>query len=261
VEGAVSGPRGRRALAAALLLAAGAPAAAAPPGRRARARPAPPAVVLDGERRAVRWTDGDTFRLLEGPSAGKSARLVGYNALESYGPVHRWGSWRPAELLAVAQEAARRARSGEWRCSSRGGEDAYGRLLVACPDAARTLVGEGLAMAFAVDEPPDPELAALQREAQARGAGMWRKGVPPLLPSSLHSAGEPGLEGEPYDRIVDTRTGKTEVRRHRRAYRTCQEVCVGEGAGRACMVYVPFERRYRDRPACLRVRRPGVTRP
>ena len=92
---------------------------------------------------------------------------------------------------------------------------------------------------------------ALQRSAQERGEGMWRKGAPPLIPSSLHSAGEPGLVGEPYDRIVDTRTGRTEVRRHPGAYRICQVVCVGAGADRACMTYVPFERRYKDRPGCL----------
>ena len=41
------------------------------------------------------------------------------------------------------------------------------------------------------------------------------------------------------------------VRHHQASYRTCQEVCVGEGPVASCMVYVPFERRYRDRPACL----------
>jgi len=44
------------------------------------------------------------------------------------------------------------------------------------------------------------------------------------------------------------------VRPHHRVYRPCEEVCVGEGAERACMTYVPFARRYRDRPACLRGR-------
>jgi endonuclease YncB( thermonuclease family) len=261
VEGAVSRTRARAALLLALALSRGearsAPGAGAPERRldRRRSDPAPrPAVVLDGSRRAVRWIDGDTLRILEGPAAGRSARIVGYNALESYGPVHRWGRWRPAELLANAREARRRAASGEWRCAAQGGEDAYGRLLVSCPDAARALVGGGLAMVFAVGAEPDPALVALQREAQARGAGMWSKGAPPLLPSSLHSADEPGLADGAYDRIVDTRTGRTEPRRHRSTYRACQEVCVGEGSDRACMTYVPFERRYRDRPSCLYAR-------
>ena len=246
------------AVALALLAAPGAPSAHSgrrEPGDRTRAVATPrPAVVLDGERRAVRWIDGDTFRILEGPEAGRSARLAGVNTLESYGPVHRWGAWRPAELLAFAREATRFAREGEWRCTRQGGEDRYRRLLVSCPDAARALVEAGLAMVFAVDGPPDQGLLAAQRAAQERGSGMWRKGVPPLLPSSLHSADEPDLADGAYDRMVDTRTGETEPRRHESTYRACQEVCVGEGAERACMTYVPFARRYRDRPACLRAR-------
>jgi endonuclease YncB( thermonuclease family) len=250
VEGAVSAPL-------ALLLAALAAAAGSPGGRgasaarRVRREGRGSAVSLDGASRRVRWVDGDTFRILDGPQKDKAARLTGYNALESYGPVHRWGSWRPSELLAVARAATLAARAGAWSCCSAGGEDGYGRLLVSCPDAARALVGEGLAMVFAVDAPADPGLLELQRKAQAAGAGMWKKGVPPLVPSSVHSAGEQGLKGEPYDRIVDTRSGKAEVRRHAGSYGVCQEVCVGEGPERACMTYVPFERRYRDRPPCL----------
>ncbi|HET6922753.1 MAG TPA: thermonuclease family protein [Anaeromyxobacteraceae bacterium] len=221
-------------------------------GAEGRARR--PAVTLDGAPRAVRWIDGDTFRILDGPAAGRSARLAGYNALESYGPVHRWGAWRPEELLAIAREATRLARAGEWRCTSRDGEDRYGRLLVSCPDAALALVESGLAMVFAVDAPPDEALVAAQLAAQARGSGMWRRGVPPLAPSSLHSADEPDLAGAAYDRVVDTSTGRAEPRRHQGTYRVCQEVCVGEGRERACMTYVPFARRYRDRPACLRAR-------
>jgi hypothetical protein len=81
---------------------------------------------------------------------------------------------------------------------------------------------------------------------------MWAGGVPPLIVSSLHSEGERELKGKaPYDRLVDTATGQTRMRRHRSSYQPCQEVCVGEGRGRSCMLYVPFERRYRDRPACL----------
>lgn len=248
--------RPARACAAALLLAlAGLPRDAAggePGGSADGARR--PRVTLDGEPRAVRWIDGDTFRVLEGREMGRSARIAGCNALESYGPVHRWGAWRPEELLAVAREATAVARAGEWRCTTREGEDRHRRLLVSCPDLARALVEAGLAMVFAVGEPPDPALLEAQRSAQRRGAGMWLRGVPPRLPSSLHSADEPGLEGGAYDRIVDARSGETEARRHGRAYRVCQEVCVGRGGDRACMRYVPFERRHRDRPACLRDR-------
>jgi micrococcal nuclease len=80
--------------------------------------------------------------------------------------------------------------------------------------------------------------------------GMWRLGVPPRIPTSLHSVDEGGTET--YDRIADTRTGAARPVPHRRRRATCEEVCVGEGDGRACMTYVPFERRYRRKPACLR---------
>src|SRR5574342_26618 len=261
--------RGGAPVAVSLLLAdAGAPACAGPeeglpalhqPGAALRqagadAESRRPPLIVDGAPRAVRWIDGDTFRFLDGPEADRSARLAGWNALESYGPVHRWGTWRPEELLAIARRATRLAREGDWRCARVGGEDGYGRLLVSCPNLARTLVDAGLAMVFAVGEPPDEALLAAQRAAQERAVGMWEKGVPPLLPSSLHSADEPDLPGGAYDRMVDTRTGRPEVRRHDRTYRVCEEVFVGEGPGRACSSCVPIARRYRDRPACLRAR-------
>ncbi|GEJ59331.1 thermonuclease family protein [Anaeromyxobacter diazotrophicus] len=236
----------RLALALALLVAA-APASA----RYRHRRRAPPAsVLLDGAPAHVRWTDGDTFRFLDGPYAGRAARLDGYNALETFGPVHRWGGWSGEELLALAKAAGPAAAARTWRCATGGAEDRYHRLLVACPDAAAELVGSGLAMVYAVDRPAEPRLLALQREAQRRGLGMWAKGVPPAIPTSLHSIEENG-GGPTYDRVVDTRSGAARPQAHRRAYRTCEEVCTGAGAGRACMVYVPFERRYRHRPACL----------
>ena len=227
--------------------------AAAPLPSRAGGEPAPPAgqVVLDGVPTAVRWTDGDTFRARDGALAGRAFRLEGVNALEGYGPVHRWGAWRPEELLERAREATRLARSRAWSCRLLPGGGGYGRELASCPDAARALVEAGLAMVFAVGGPPDAALVTAQRAAQARGAGMWARGVPPRILTSLHSAGEPGLAGEPYDRLVDTRSGRTALRRHRGGYATCEEVCVGSGPEAACLTYVPFERRYRERPRCL----------
>lgn len=234
-------------LAAALL----ALAVALPAQARHRHRRPASAVVLDGRSVAVRWTDGDTFRFLDGPWAGRAARLDGYNALETYGPVHRWGGWNGEELLALARAASPAAAASTWRCTTAGRQDRYRRLLVDCPDAAAALVERGLAMVYAVDRPAAPRLLALQREAQRAGRGMWARGVPPEIPTSLHSVEEPG--GAPaYDRVVDTATGAAVRRPHGRAYRACEEVCVGGGAARACMTYVPFERRYRRRPACLR---------
>jgi endonuclease YncB( thermonuclease family) len=242
--------RAALALAAALLLAA--PPAQARRGR-AKARPTRANILLAGAWAQVRWTDGDTFRVLTGPLAGRTARLVGVNALESFGPVHRWGGLPATFYLRLAKESAAVAAAASVRCEADGRPDGYGRLLVVCPEVAEALVRAGHAMVFAVDGPADPRLVALQRDAQALRAGMWAGGAPPLLPTSLHSADEPELGPRgAYDRVADTRTGETEARTHRRTYRTCQEVCVGEGPDRACMTYVPFARRYRDRPGCLR---------
>jgi hypothetical protein len=108
-------------------------------------------------------------------------------------------------------------------------------------------------MVLAVDAPPDRALMEAQRDAQRARAGIWTGGVPRSVPTSLHSASERGLGPRgAYDRIADTRTGAGQERRHRSAYRTCEEVCVGRGRDRACLLYVPYERRYRDRPECLR---------
>jgi micrococcal nuclease len=236
------------------LLAATYPAEA----RRAKARgPRPTEATLElaGERVEVRWTDGDTFKILSGRHRGRAARLAGVNALETFGPVHRFGEGDAGAgfLLAVAKQSAALAAASARRCELREGPDRYGRLVASCPDAAEALVRAGHAMVFAVDGAPDDGLVALQREAQRTGSGMWAGSAPPRVPTSLHSADEPDLGRDgAYDRIADTRTGRTEVRRHARRYRSCEEVCVGEGDERACMVYVPYALHYRDRPACLR---------
>ncbi len=208
-------------------------------------------VVLDGVATRVRWIDGDTFRVLEGAHEGTRSRLDGYNTLESYGPVHRWGTWSPGELLENARAATAIARAGRWTCSTRGRQDRYGRILVSCPDAAAELVRTGHALVFAVDEAPDAALVELQRLAQRRRLGMWAKGVPPRIVTSVHSIEEAGAR-EAYDRVVDSATGEARRVPHARAYRTCEQVCTGEGEARACMLYVPYERRFRHRPPCLR---------
>jgi endonuclease YncB( thermonuclease family) len=229
-------------------LAAPASASARGGGRGARGE-----VVLAGERVPVRWTDGDTFRVDGGRFAGAAARLTGVNALETYGPVHRLGAMDGAALLALAKATGPLAAARTWTCHTTGDADRYGRLLVSCPDAALALVSAGHAMVFALDGRADPALLAAQRRAQGGRVGMWAGGVPPLVPTSLHAAGEAGLGPRgAYDRVVDTRTGLAEARPHVRRYAICEEVCLGEGADRACLVYVPYERRYGHRPACLR---------
>jgi endonuclease YncB( thermonuclease family) len=239
-----------RALAAGALVALLAWPHGAATGRRAPGVAG--AILLDGQRTEVRWTDGDSFRVDSGPLRGSGTRLVGVNALEAYGPVHRIGTLGPQALLDLASRSAGLLAARVWRCATTGRRDGYGRALVDCPAAAAALVEAGHAMVYAVDGPADPGLLALQREAQARRVGLWAGGVPAEILTSLHSAGERGPGGAaPYDRLVDTRTGAARKAHHQRRYRTCEEVCAGEGGLRSCLVHVPFERRYRDRPDCL----------
>jgi micrococcal nuclease len=227
-----------------------------PGAARARARGAAGVLTLDGTRVEVRWTDGDTFNVVGGPFRGIRARVIGFNTLETWGPVHRWGRWAPEELLAIARGTGARAAAGTWTCRRVDGQDRYGRLKVACPELARALVGTGEALVLAMDEPADPALLAAQREAQRRGAGIWAKGVPSLVVTSAHSADELDLGRRgAYDRVADARTGETRALPHSRRYAACEEVCAGDGAGRSCFVYVPPARRYRDQPACLRAAR------
>jgi micrococcal nuclease len=242
----------RRAAAVLLIAALAGPARPAEP-RVAPARSSRGTVVLGGERVDVRWIDGDTFAILSGRHAGRNARLAGVNALETYGPVHRLGTTGGAELLQLARRSAAVAAAAGGRCETDGKSDRYRRLLVRCAAVAEALVRGGLAMVFALGTPAEPGLLSLQADAQQRRAGIWSGGAPRLVPASLHSADERELgPGGAYDRVADTRTGATEIRRHDRIYRVCEEVCLGDGADRSCLVYVPYERRYRDKPACLR---------
>lgn len=240
----------RRLLALVALLSLASPADAHARRRRGAGKPRS-ALLLDGQEVRVRWIDGDTFAVEGGPLTRVHARVAGVNALETFGPVHGWGGWAPGELLSLARAAPRAAAEGRWRCAT-AGRDRYGRLLASCPDLAQALVRAGLAMVFAMDAAPEPALLDAQRAAQRDGAGMWAKGVPPLIVASAHSADEPGLGRRgAYDRLVDTRTGIASARPHRRTYAACEAVCAGEGAGRACFLYVPYAQRFRDRPACL----------
>jgi endonuclease YncB( thermonuclease family) len=218
------------------------------------------AVVLNGVRTQVRWTDGDSFKVKDGRFAGKGTRLQGYNTLEAYGPVHAWGTWRPEELFALASDSARFAATEVWACTTDGKEDGYHRLLVDCPALTVFIVGQGHGMAYAVEgSTAAPEVLAAQREAMAAGRGMWRKGVVKGVVSSVHALGEADspAASTAYNRVVDTRTGQALRRPHQRRYRTCETVCEETEGDRSCMVYVPFEHRYRGRPACLLAPRPA----
>ena len=195
----------------------------------------------------VRWSDGDSFKFQSGPHKGSGVRLQDFNTLESYGPVHRWGKWTAQELYDIARTSKGLGAEGVWNCSAAGEKDGYGRLLVSCPDAARALIAAGHAHAFGVEGTPDPSLMSVQKKAQRQGKGIWKKGVPDRLLTSLHSADE----GSGYNRTVDTSAGSSSVRSHDETYEICQEVCEGLKQGGSCMTYVPYKMRYRNKPDCL----------
>lgn len=205
-------------------------------------------LYLDETRVRVYWNDGDSFRVLGGSRRGRlKARLMQFNTLENHGPVHRWGTWKAQELQKISWEATRVARQGHWHCQTIGSRDAYQRALVKCHDLAKALISRGLAHVYSVRGPGDAGLLRLQRQAQQRKVGMWAKGVPPYLLTSLHSARE--RRSSTYNRLISTQTGASKKDRHSREYRTCQWVCT-EGS---CMLYVPFKKRYgRRRAWCLR---------
>lgn len=210
-------------------------------------------ILLNGERTEVKWSDGDSFDFLSGPYEGQGTRLFGYNTLESYGPVHRWGSWTREELYELTKGDADVCASKEWECTTTGAPDAYGRVLVDCPKLAIEMARIGRGLAYAVRGKPNPLVLDAMHQAQRAGRGMWKKGVPKGLITALHSFAE--NEGTQYtsssNRILDTRTGEAPLRRHKDYYQLCEEVCLTTGDDWSCMVYVPFERRYKNQPPCL----------
>lgn len=211
-------------------------------------------LTINGEKAVVNWSDGDSFRILEGPFSGSGTRLVGYNTLESYGPVHRWGSWTARELWELEKGDTAITAATEWKCSSDGKKDGYGRVLIDCPDVALAMIQAGHAMAYAIEgTKSDPKLLEAQRAAQAKKVGIWAKGVPNGIVTSLHSVGEEGGQGDKaYNRVVDTRTGDALKREHKETYKVCQEVCVETDGTTSCMLFVPFNQRYKNRADCLK---------
>ena len=206
-------------------------------------------VLMGGTRIPVHWADGDSFEFRAGARKGKETRLIGYNTLESYGPVHRWGDWTGRELWGLSKKAGRVAASKEWKCFANGKRDAYDRLLVDCPNLRRTLVRRGLAHLFAYDDPADPKELELQTEARIERAGMWEKGLPEEIITSVHSAGS-GSSGRM--RIVHVRTGETEMAGHRQELKVCSELCYGDKWTGSCMLFVPYKLRYiAKKPRCI----------
>ena len=206
-------------------------------------------VKLDGKKVRVRWGDGDTFRLVGKRGRRAAARLKGYNTLENYGPVHRWGKWKAWQLYLVGNRATRVARSRVWKCYTLPGSGGYGRRLVKCPGLARRLIRLGLAHVFSMGGPGPRKMLAIQHWAQRKRRGIWKKGVPRYIVTSVHSKW-PGRRRRVYNRLISTRTGATKRMFHRRTYRTCRWIC----AGGSCMLFVPYRERYGWRKArCIRL--------
>lgn len=218
--------------------------------QKRRAKPTS-TLLLNDEQVQVRWTDGDSFKFLSGPYEGKGTRLSGFNTLEAYGPVHRWGTWTPQALFALARASSSIGSSREWSCTTDGKLDGYGRVLVACPALAEELVRQGHAIAYAVEGTSEERLLAAQREAIEAQRGLWARGAPKGIVTSVHSLGEDG-DTTPYNRVVDTRTGAAVKRPHQQRYEVCQEVCEETDGDVSCLRWVPFQRRYRNKPDCLR---------
>jgi endonuclease YncB( thermonuclease family) len=186
-------------------------------------------VFLNGVPTPVFFNDGDSWRVMSGPLEGTRARLAGFNTLESFGPVHRWGTWHPYELYINAKMATLNARRGVWHCHSDLSRDGYGRILWICPDLAVDQIRKGLAHAMNIDdEPARAEFLAAQREAMTARRGMWAHGVPEMVMTSAHSADEDSTRDWHYNRMVSTRFGHSESIRHRETYPECQMVCAEE---------------------------------
>lgn len=183
-------------------------------------------VFLNGNPTAVFFNDGDSFRVLQGGMTGMKARLSGYNTLESFGAVHQWGGWNAHELFVNAKMATLNARRGVWHCTSDMKTDTYGRTLWWCPDLAADQIRKGLAHVMSVtDSAGDATLLAAMNEAKAAKVGMWAKGTPDWILTSLHSVEEDTEGHGTYNRMVSTIDGHSAKWRHDEQYQECQVVC------------------------------------
>jgi len=183
-------------------------------------------VFLNGIPTPVYFNDGDSFRVLAGKFDNTRARMAGFNTLESYGPVHIWGTWTAHELARYATLGTMNARRGVWRCTSDLKRDGYGRILWDCPDLAIDQVRKGLAHAMTVTKKPAAEaLRKAQQEAIKHRRGIWAHGVPDFIMTSTHSASEWRGGRMPYNRLVSSADGHSEKWKHRVSFMECQTVC------------------------------------
>lgn len=184
-------------------------------------------VFVNGAVTPVYFNDGDSFRIQAGPYRGTQSRLSGYNTLESFGPVHSWGTWTEKEMHVIAKMATHEAQLGVWHCEGDGKKDGYGRLLLFCKDLALHLISKGLAHTYSVNEEPgDPDLLKVQREAMAARRGMWAHGIPRFIVTSLHSKSEGGdKNGVTSNRLISTTDAHSDKWVHNDDYAECQKVC------------------------------------
>jgi len=201
-------------------------------------------VKLDGVETPVHWDDGDTFFV---PSTRTKARLQGFNTLEGYGAVHRFG---PGEkvLFDNAKAATDLARSKVWSCTLSEQSGGYGRKTVDCPDLRRALLEGGLAHVFSVAGPANADDLGFQQKGIDDRVGMWVNGAPKSIVTSVHSVDEKPGATDSYNRVLDIATGEAKKQVHQNVYKTCEWVCVDA----ACLLYVPYSVRYGEgRAACL----------
>ena len=206
-----------------------------------------PLVILDGVQLEADWDDGDTFSAVHPETQEKiKARLFGFNTLESYGPVHQWGEWTEQELYIIAKEAGVFARSKTWTCTDTKEGGGYGRKLVDCPDLRKEMLELGYAHPFSIGTTaPQADMEAMQKGITEKN-GMWGKGAPKFLITSLHSQKEKP-DKEVYNRVCDLSVGQCEEQVHNATYAVCEKVCFED----SCMTYVPFAQRYRNKAECL----------
>ena len=208
-------------------------------------------VQIDDTYHEVTWSDGDSFRITSGRMRGQRVRLLGYNTLESYGPVHKWGEWNEWALYRLAKDAKQVATRETWECKSLDIKDRYSRLLVRCPKLIEAMINTGMGHVFEVEAKPEVKLLMLQADAIKRRVGMWSRGAPTGLLTSIHSHDE--KPGQPaYNRVASLKTGEAKKLLHSNTYKACEWVC----AQGSCLLYVPYQQRYGDdRPKCLRWKR------
>ena len=220
-------------------------------------------VYLNGVATPVYFNDGDSFRVLAGPLEGTRARIAGFNTLESYGPVHKWGDWTKKELYIFAKMATLNAQRGVWHCKSKMEKDTYGRILWHCDDLAISQISQGYAHAMTIDQNPAAKfLLQAQKKAQKGKKGFWAKGIPNFILTSAHSIDEKVFKSsKTYDRFVSALDGHSEKVTHSKDYKTCTEVCYdplskysSDSSKQSCISYVNFKNRYgANKPDCLKV--------